>query len=76
MSTIYQRICDNCGNMQEQRTGKEQTPYDPDYWWHWLHITGPDLLLPQAVTLDFCSIKCLSAWAQEQEELWWTEHDK
>ena len=70
MSTVYQCLCDQCGKIQEQKTGKERTPYDPDAWFGWIHLSGniDDFSPDNKAELDLCSIICLRKWAQEQEQ--------
>ena len=77
MSTVYQRKCDQCGRIKENKTGEDCTPYDPDFWWGWLNVHGAvDVWdMDGNSDLDFCSLKCLSKWAQEREKEWETNCD-
>lgn len=69
MSTLYQRLCDNCGKIREEKTGRERTPYDPDFWFGWIHISGSfDFFdMDGRPDLDVCCLKCLGEWAEKEE---------
>jgi len=72
MSTIHQQICDQCNKVHEKKTGEDCTPYDPDEFWGWLFVRGTTDVwdMDGDSRLDFCSVKCLSAWAQVKEKEW------